>query len=105
MRPLISCCLAIALASGIAAVEAAEGQTRAPFTPGPPVTLPECMCRAKGQEWRLGETICLQTATGERLATCTMDLNVTSWRISDVPCATSSMGFRVMACLTQRNFR
>jgi len=78
---------------------------RQPFTPGSPVELPPCTCRASGQDWRVGQTVCLRTAGGERLAICTTDENVTTWRISNVPCATSSLAPRTTAALTQRNLR
>lgn len=75
--------------AGPALAQPADAPRRAPFTPGPPVTLPDCTCRADGRDWRVGEQVCLRTGTGERIATCAMDQNVTTWRVSDVPCASS----------------
>lgn len=95
---------AVALAAEAAAQEAGAPR-RQPFTPGPPVTLPPCTCRAEGQDWRIGQTVCLKTTGGERLAVCTTDENVTTWRIFDVPCGTSSLAPRATALLTQRNPR
>ena len=47
----------------------------------------DCTCRALGQNFELGRSICL----GERLATCAMVLNNTSWSISSTPCVESSL--------------
>jgi hypothetical protein len=47
----------------------------------------DCTCRALGQNFELGRSICL----GERLATCAMVLNNTSWSISSTPCVVSSL--------------
>lgn len=49
----------------------------------------ECTCRAGGRDYELGRTICMQTPSGRRLATCAMSLNNTSWRLSPTPCAES----------------
>ena len=46
----------------------------------------ECFCRAKGQFFEVGQTVCLRSAEGPRLATCSMDQNVTSWRFSARDC-------------------
>jgi hypothetical protein len=86
-----------------AAAQPADAPRRIPFTPGPPVSLPPCTCRAEGRSWLVGDSICLKTPNGERLAICTTDENVTTWRISPVPCATSSLSFSRSARLTQRN--
>jgi hypothetical protein len=109
-RPaLIIAAVVLAAAEAAAQQAGAPGQPafsqRQPFTPGPPVELPPCTCRASGQDWRIGQTVCLRTSGGERLAICTTDENVTTWRISNVPCATSSLPSRATAWLTQRNLR
>jgi hypothetical protein len=49
----------------------------------------DCTCRARGQEFELGQSTCLQTAKGARIATCGMVLNNTSWQFSDTPCVVS----------------
>jgi hypothetical protein len=41
-----------------------------------------CECRAKGKAFQQDEQICLNG----RIATCTMDQNVTSWRMSERLC-------------------
>lgn len=45
-----------------------------------------CTCRGLGQNFELGETACLETPKGPRIATCGMNLNNTSWLFSDTPC-------------------
>jgi hypothetical protein len=46
----------------------------------------DCYCRAEGRFYAEGQTICLKTAEGPRLAQCDMALNVMSWVISPKPC-------------------
>jgi len=50
----------------------------------------DCTCRAQGRDFELGESICMVTPRGPRLATCGMVLNNTSWRISTTPCVIST---------------
>lgn len=45
-----------------------------------------CTCRYKGQDYGLGESICLKGSDGLRMATCAMVLNNTSWELSNAPC-------------------
>ncbi|PVB63665.1 hypothetical protein DCO57_02475 [Labrenzia sp. 011] len=45
-----------------------------------------CTCRYKGQDYSLGESICLNGSDGSRMATCSMVLNNTSWQFSNAPC-------------------
>ena len=51
-----------------------------------------CTCRGNGQDVPEGQTICLKTASGAKLARCERVLNNTSWKIldSDCPLARSS---------------
>jgi hypothetical protein len=51
---------------------------------------PNCVCRARGQEFQLGASICLPSPKGPRMATCGMVLNNTSWQFSDTPCVIST---------------
>ncbi|PVE23035.1 hypothetical protein DC522_17600 [Microvirga sp. KLBC 81] len=46
----------------------------------------DCYCRAQGRTFAPGETICLKTAEGPRLAQCRMEINVMSWSITSKPC-------------------
>ena len=44
--------LVASVLAGSAMAETGEAPRRQPFTPGPPVTLPACTCRAAGQDYR-----------------------------------------------------
>lgn len=46
----------------------------------------DCYCRAQGRTYAEGETACLKTAEGPRLALCDMEINVMSWSITSTPC-------------------
>ena len=54
----------------------------------------DCTCRARGQEFELGQSTCLATPQGARVATCGMVLNNTSWHFSDTPCVVSDAPVR-----------
>ena len=54
----------------------------------------DCICRARGQEFELGQSTCLATPKGARIATCGMVLNNTSWQFSDTPCVVSDAPVR-----------
>ena len=58
---------------------------RAQPTAQPPI---KCTCRYRGQDFHLGEVICLSTSGGPRIAQCEMALNNTSWTITEGPCPT-----------------
>ena len=49
----------------------------------------DCYCRAKGQIFAPGESVCLKTAHGGRMAECRMVTNVMSWGITDRACPES----------------
>ena len=48
-----------------------------------------CTCRFKDRRIALGDQICLDTATGPRLAMCIMNQNLPFYAISDEGCALS----------------
>src|SRR5690242_2707310 len=50
---------------------------------------PNCICRARGKEFDLGQSTCLASPQGPRIATCGMVLNNTSWQFTDTPCVIS----------------
>ena len=49
-----------------------------------------CTCRGPGVEATLGETVCLKTPSGFRLARCEMVLNNTSWKFLPDACPQAS---------------
>ncbi len=49
-----------------------------------------CMCRANGQRYHVGERVCLNTAAGLRMAECRMAQNVTSWAVQGEACNLSA---------------
>jgi hypothetical protein len=48
-----------------------------------------CYCLAQGKSFAVGETACLRTAEGPRIAECGMVLNNTSWQFTAKPCPES----------------
>jgi hypothetical protein len=49
----------------------------------------QCYCRAQGRTFAVGESTCLRTASGPRVAECGMVLNNTSWNFTERPCPES----------------
>jgi Flp pilus assembly protein TadG len=49
----------------------------------------DCFCRAQGRTFAVGETACLRTGEGSRVAECGMVLNNTSWQFTARPCPES----------------
>jgi hypothetical protein len=45
-----------------------------------------CICRAQGRSFAVGQNVCLQTPDGPRIAECGMVLNNTSWHFTEHPC-------------------
>ncbi|MES0808779.1 hypothetical protein ABLO27_04800 [Roseibium sp. SCPC15] len=50
-----------------------------------------CTCRYQGEDYGLGESICLKSPSGLKMATCEMVLNNTSWQISNAPCPVTNL--------------
>jgi hypothetical protein len=48
-----------------------------------------CRCRYRGQEYRLGEVVCMQTHMGTVLTRCDLFMNNTSWIPTTDPCTVS----------------
>lgn len=48
-----------------------------------------CRCRFGGQDYRLGETVCMATAQGTVLTRCDLLLNNTSWIPTSTSCTLS----------------
>ena len=49
----------------------------------------DCTCRSQGRDYDLGQSVCLQSPKGARIATCGMVLNNTSWQFTETPCTVS----------------
>ena len=49
----------------------------------------DCTCRWQGRDYDLGQSVCLQSPKGARIATCGMVLNNTSWQFTETPCTVS----------------
>jgi len=71
----------------------------------PSVAAADCICRARGQAFELGQSVCLPTAKGPRIATCGMVLNNTSWQFSDTPCVVSAAPVRQPATTAMHDHR
>jgi hypothetical protein len=54
-----------------------------------PAAAAECTCRLNGRDIPLGQSACIPSPRGARIATCGMVLNNTSWQFSDTPCVVS----------------
>ena len=93
-RTLLPCPLAV-----VALAAAAWGvvpSARAASDPPAPAVTPvqispanphaNCYCRGNGKQFPVGQTVCLRTPKGPRIATCGMSLNNTSWQMTDEPC-------------------
>ena len=50
----------------------------------------DCICLAQGREFALGQSVCLVSPKGPRIAVCGMVLNNTSWQFSETPCVVST---------------
>jgi hypothetical protein len=79
-----------AIVAGFAMPALADGSPRDNVTEtGIQVQLrgsPYCVCRAPGRTFDVGQTACLPTPNGPRLAECSIVINNTSWRFTDRPC-------------------
>jgi hypothetical protein len=76
----------------VVAIPAAAAAQEGFVTPSQRAVQPliDCTCRYQGQDFHLGEVICLATSSGPRIAQCEMALNNTSWTITDGPCPTAT---------------
>ncbi|WP_245566139.1 hypothetical protein [Stappia stellulata] len=50
-----------------------------------------CTCRYFGQDYQLGETVCLRGPNGMQLARCSMLLNNTTWKPLEDGCPTTRL--------------
>ena len=72
--------LAVMVAAALAAFAFPPGAARA-----------DCACRYDGGTIELGQSVCMNTPSGQRLARCDMALNNTSWTFLDAPCPTAGL--------------
>jgi hypothetical protein len=72
-----------------ASAQFATGGSGSPHVQHPDLHSRNCTCRAQGRDFHVGETVCLRTADGPRLAACDMELNNTSWRFNGQVCPDS----------------
>lgn len=56
-----------------------------------------CLCRFRDTDYRLGDTVCMNTHLGVQLARCDLFLNNTSWIPIGVPCTMSRLEKRRFA--------
>jgi len=67
--------LALAMLAGTAPLSASAGEN--------------CRCCADGRFFELGDTVCIRTSAGLKLAQCQMALNNTSWTVVRDSCPTA----------------
>jgi hypothetical protein len=53
-----------------------------------------CRCRYRDSDFKLGDTVCMNTHLGVQLARCDLMLNNTSWVPIGVPCTISQLQTR-----------
>ena len=56
-----------------------------------------CRCRFRDSDFKLGETVCMNTHLGVQLARCDLFLNNTSWVPIGVPCTMSRLPRRLVS--------
>ena len=54
-----------------------------------------CRCRFRDSDFKLGDTVCMNTHLGVQLARCDLFLNNTSWVPIGVPCTMSRLPVRL----------
>jgi len=59
------------------------------FVASPSFAGPDCSCRHKGGDTPEGQTACIRTNQGMKLARCERVLNNTSWKMLEQSCPTS----------------
>lgn len=79
---VISSLTLLSAASPAAAQTPASPGSAFPRPASPIIGAHACMCRAAGTAYEVGEKICL----GERMAECTVVINVMNWRVTTEPC-------------------
>lgn len=84
------------------AVAAGHAEPRSAGAPDPRITPGQvidgwtgkpipCRCRYRGQTYKLGDVLCMQTHLGTVLTRCELFLNNTSWMPTKEPCTISGV--------------
>jgi hypothetical protein len=90
MRPRLAYAAALAFGLGVLPSPASADDRQAGFSARTVQAHdPDCVCRAQGRTFAVGESACLRTTSGARLAHCGMVLNNTSWHFTERPCPES----------------
>ncbi len=92
MRRIFACTIltcTIGMAAALALPAAGGAQTGK--HPGASQANSNCSCRLRGQDIALGQTVCMNTASGPKLARCELTLNNTSWKIIANSCPLAQM--------------
>ena len=112
-RPVIAIGLALtamALISDVSAQQAAPGEAwrSSPFHGVPNAATGNkipCVCVYRGREYRLGESICMNTHVGTVVTRCDLSLNNTTWAPTEEPCTVSRVVSPTQfACLAPSQF-
>ena len=85
MRPFLFGTM-MALAGGFAVPALSQETRQDPTIQAQLQNHANCICRAQGRTFAVGENACLQTPAGPRIAECGMVLNNTSWQFTERPC-------------------
>ena len=56
-----------------------------------------CLCRFRGETFRLGDVVCMSTHVGVVMTRCELFLNNTSWMPTQQPCTISQAAHRRLA--------
>lgn len=87
--PLVATAALLSATMAFAADHGGHAATPRIYGTATPGHAPDCRCRAAGVSVQVGQSACLATPAGRRLATCGMVLNNTSWQFSERPCPES----------------
>lgn len=51
----------------------------------------DCTCRFSGNDFHIGDSICMRSPQGLRMAVCGMVQNNTSWQFTNTPCPSARL--------------
>lgn len=94
VRAIALAVTALTSATGALAQQAAPGEAwrSSPFHGVPNAATGNkipCVCVYRGREYRLGESICMNTHMGTVVTRCDLSLNNTTWAPTEEPCTVS----------------